>query len=109
MHNTTYSPIEDAGGKIKIGDIELEFITVHFLYAFGNYHAYDPEAKILFSGDVGVALEPAGSELFVEDFDDDVSKIKLFHQRWMPLIRAKNDWIARARDLEFDMMVPQHG
>lgn len=109
MHNTNYSPIDDAGGRVKIGDIELEFIPAHYLHASGNYHVYDPEAKILFSGDVGAALEPAGSDLFVKDFDSHISKMELFHQRWMPSNRAKDDWIARARELDYDLMVPQHG
>lgn len=109
MQNTSYTPIDDAGGILRLGEIELEFIPAHYLHASGNYHVYDREAKILFSGDVGAALEPAESDLFVDDFDEHVSKMKMFHQRWMPSNRAKNDWISRARNLDYDMMVPQHG
>jgi flavorubredoxin len=32
-----------------------------------------------------------------------------FHRRWMPSNRAKNDWIRRVRQLDIDMLCPQHG
>jgi flavorubredoxin len=41
-------------------------------------------AEILFSGDVGAALEPPETPMFVDDFSAHASKMKLFHQRWMP-------------------------
>jgi flavorubredoxin len=47
--------------------------------------------------------------MFVEDFSAHVSKMKLFHQRWMPSNNAKLDWISRIRKLDVAMMVPQHG
>ena len=45
----------------------------------------------------------------MEDFDEHIPKMKLFHQRWMPSNRAKNDWIARVRQLDVRMLCPQHG
>ena len=61
------------------------------------------------SGDVGAALEPPESGMFVEDFKAHTENMTLFHQRWMPSNEAKNDWIARVRKLDIDMMAPQHG
>lgn len=61
------------------------------------------------SGDVGAALEPEGSPMHVEDFDEQIDKMKLFHQRWMPSNRAKQDWINRVRQLDIDIMAPQRG
>ncbi|MBD3609760.1 MAG: MBL fold metallo-hydrolase, partial [Gammaproteobacteria bacterium] len=74
-----------------------------------NFHVYDPVAKILMSGDVGAALEPDDAPMYVDDFEEHIPKMKMFHQRWMPSNRAKNDWIARVRELDIDMMCPQHG
>jgi len=61
------------------------------------------------SGDIGAALESVEAPLFVEDFDEHISKMKMFHQRWMPSNSAKNDWVKRVRKLDIDMMCPQHG
>lgn len=104
-----YVPIEDAGGTIDLGAVELELIPAHYLHSSGNFNVYDPNSKILMSGDIGAALESADAPMFVEDFSEHVEKMRFFHQRWMPSNRAKNDWIKRVRKLDIDMMAPQHG
>ena len=109
MNNIQYEGIPDEGNTISLGLVELEFIPAHYLHASGNYHVYDPKAKILMSGDVGAALEATEAPLFVEGFDEHIPKMKMFHQRWMPSNRAKNDWIKRVRELDIEYMAPQHG
>lgn len=42
-----------------VGGKKLKIIPAHYLHASAN-HVYDPEAKVLFCGDVGAALLPAG-------------------------------------------------
>ncbi len=107
--NIEFVPVPDEGGEIDLGRITLEMIPAHYLHASGNFHVYDPEAKILMSGDVGAALEPEGAPMYVEDFNEHVPKMKMFHQRWMPSNRAKKDWIDRVRQLDVEIMAPQHG
>lgn len=107
--NIKFAPIADEGGSVDLGDAELQFIPAHYLHSSGNFHVYDEEAKILMSGDVGAALDAPDAGMFVEDFDEHVSKMKMFHQRWMPSNRAKQDWIDRVRQLDIDIMAPQHG
>jgi len=109
MNNISYVSIPDEGKILDVGGLSLQLIPAHYLHSSGNYHVYDPIAKILFSGDVGAALEPTESPMFVEDFEAHIPKMKLFHQRWMPSNAAKNDWINRVRKLDIDMMMPQHG
>jgi flavorubredoxin len=109
MENIKFQAIKDEGGQLALGSLLLEFIPAHYLHSSGNFHVYDPKAKILFSGDIGAALEPVDSPLYVEDFSAHIDKMKGFHQRWMPSNRAKLDWIGRVRKLDIDMMVPQHG
>ncbi|EAR07729.1 MBL fold metallo-hydrolase [Reinekea blandensis] len=109
MQNTTYRALPDDGDTLSLGGIELHFIPAHYLHSSGNFNVYDPKAKILFSGDLGAALESVDAPLFVEDFDAHIDKMKYFHQRWMPSERAKQNWIARVRDLDVDYMAPQHG
>jgi len=109
MENIQYDAIPDEGSSISIGSVDIQFIPAHYLHASGNYHVYDPKAKILMSGDVGAALEPIDAPLFVDSFDEHIPKMKMFHQRWMPSNRAKNDWIKRVRQLDIEYMAPQHG
>lgn len=109
MNKIEYVPIADGGGTLHIGDIDLQFIPAHYLHSSGNFHVYDPKAKILFSGDVGAALEAPCGPMEVDDFDAHVPKMLKFHQRWMPSNSAKKDWVDRVRSLDIDMMVPQHG
>lgn len=107
--NIVFAPIADEGGSLNLGDAQLEFIPAHYLHSSGNFHVYDAEAKILMSGDVGASLEAEGAPMYVEDFDEQIDKMKMFHQRWMPSNRAKQDWIDRVRKLDIDIMAPQHG
>ncbi|WP_372870400.1 MBL fold metallo-hydrolase [Shewanella sp.] len=109
MNNISYEPIKDKGGKLLVGEVELQFIPAHYLHASGNFHVYDPVAKVLMSGDIGAALEPAEADIFVDDFATHVSKMEYFHRRWMPSNRAKSNWVSRMRDLDIQYMCPQHG
>jgi flavorubredoxin len=104
-----YVPIPDEGGTIRLESVELQLIPAHYLHSSGNFHVYDPQAKILMSGDVGAALEAPGAPLFVDKFDAHTEKMRYFHQRWMPSNRAKSDWIERVRNLDIEIMAPQHG
>jgi flavorubredoxin len=89
--------------------LELRLIPAHYLHSSGNFHVYDPRAKILFSGDVGAALEPVGAPLEIDDFQAHIPRMQKFHERWMPSNTAKLDWIRRVRQLDIKLMVPQHG
>ncbi|MFB6261970.1 MAG: MBL fold metallo-hydrolase, partial [Thiohalorhabdaceae bacterium] len=106
-----YVGIPDAGTSLDIGGTKLQAIPAHFLHSSGNSHLYDGEAKILMSGDVGMAIEPEQEQapLFVEDFDAHVEYMEKLHRRWMPSNRAKQEWISRARDLDIEILAPQHG
>ena len=109
MNNIPYSAIPDSGGVLDFGDLGLQLVPAHYLHSSGNFHIYDPAAKILFSGDIGASLEPAGSPMYVEDFDQQIEFMTDFHQRWMPSNEAKLDWVRRVRALDIQLMVPQHG
>ena len=104
-----YDPLPDEGKTIKVGNVELEFIPAHYVHSSGNFSVYDPQSEILMSGDIGAALLPQDAPTIVEDFEAHIPKMELFHQRWMPSNRAKNDWIRRVRKLDIGMLAPQHG
>lgn len=106
----TFIPIPDAGIKIPLGNASLEAVPAHFLHSSGNFHLYDVQAHILFSGDVGAALLPPGEdELIVKNFDTHIRHAEAFHRRWMGSDRAKRDWCERAAAMQIDMLCPQHG
>lgn len=104
-----YDPLPDEGKTIHVGGAELVFVPAHYVHSSGNFSVYDPQAKILMSGDVGAALLPADAPMMVEDFAAHIPTMELFHQRWMPSNIAKNDWIRRVRELDIEMLAPQHG
>ncbi|WJW75176.1 MBL fold metallo-hydrolase [Thiohalobacter sp. IOR34] len=109
LNHIEYVAIPDEGSTLSLETAQIQFIPAHYLHASGNFHVYDPAARILMSGDVGAALEPEGAPMFVEDFEEHIPKMKMFHQRWMPSNKAKQDWIRRVRALDIDMLAPQHG
>lgn len=102
--------LPDEGERLMLGHRELQFVPAHYLHSSGNFHLYDPQLKVYFSGDVGAALLPDGEQpLFVEDFDAHVQYMDGFHRRWMPSEKARDAWLARVRKLEIDYFCPQHG
>ncbi|MCB1191117.1 MAG: MBL fold metallo-hydrolase [Leptospiraceae bacterium] len=107
----TFISIPDKGQVIQFNTIELEVIPAHYLHSSGNFHLYDPKAKILFSGDIGAALLPFGNResLFVGDFDEHIKYATKFHQRWMGSNEAKNSWCEHVSKLPIEMLCPQHG
>lgn len=112
-----FCAIGDDGGTLSIGGRRLELIPAHYLHASANFHVYDAEAKILFSGDVGGALLAPGHGIWVgrkgadpgKAFDEHIQHATYFHQRWMPSNSAKKDWIDRVRQLDIQFLCPQHG
>lgn len=106
----TFVAIPDSGAKLAVGAATLEAVPAHYLHSSGNFHLYDPLARILFSGDVGAALLPPGEdELVVKNFDAHIKHAEGFHRRWMGSNRAKLDWCERVSRMDIDMLCPQHG
>ncbi|WP_367990204.1 MBL fold metallo-hydrolase [Vibrio sp. NTOU-M3] len=109
MESITFAPIKDEGGKVLLAGKEIQFIPAHYMHSSGNFSVYDPEAKILMSGDIGAALDKHDAPFFVEDFHQHIPKMEYFHRRWMPSNKAKSAWIDKVSKLDIDMMCPQHG
>lgn len=106
----TFIPLPDEGGEIAVGGARLLAVPAHYLHSSGNFHLYDPVARILFSGDVGAALlPPKQNRLYVENFDRHIRHAEGFHRRWMGSSEAKRLWCERAATMDIDMLCPQHG
>lgn len=104
--------VPDEGMRIRLSSGRvLDMVPAHFLHSPGNLNMYDPHADILFSGDIGAALMPAGYNggYFVEKFDQHIQYMQAFHQRWLGYAEARDAWIGQIRRLSPRMIVPQHG
>jgi len=99
--------IPDGGGRIAIGDAEVWAIPAHFLHSAGNFHVYDPVSKILYTGDLGASVGEDYRE--VTDFDAHVRFMEGFHRRYMSSTRAMKLWLELARQLDIEIIAPQHG
>ncbi len=111
-YTPSFHAVADEGTTISLTkNIKpLQMIPAHYCHSSGNFSVWDPNCRILFSGDIGGAILPKGhSQLMVENFDKHIPLIELFHRRWMPSNEAKNAWIKRVRELNPAMLCPQHG
>lgn len=102
--------IPDEGMEIPLGACKLKAVPAHFLHSEGNFQFYDPVSKILFSGDLGASIVGhSDAEHPVTDFDAHVEKMIGFHSRYMISNKVCRYWAAMVRQLDIDMIVPQHG
>jgi hypothetical protein len=100
-------PIPDEGMSFEMGGEMLYALPGHFLHSVGNFQLYDPVAKILYSGDLGASL---GMEYFeVPDFDAHMPYMEGFHQRYMTCKQAMSVWADMVRQLDIEIIAPQHG
>jgi len=101
-------PIDDGGTKVVLGgDCELLILPAHFMHSPGNLQVYDPCSKILFSGDLGASL--GQDYFFVENFDEHIKYMEGFHKRYMASNKVLKFWANMVRQLDIEMIVPQHG
>ena len=100
-------PIPDEGQVLPMGNSKLIFVPAHFLHSPGNLQVYDPVSKILYTGDLGASL---GAEYVeVPDFDAHLQYMEGFHRRYMSSKRAMRVWVRSARQLDIEIIAPQHG
>lgn len=102
-------PIADRGDVLRLGDSDILILPAHFLHSVGNLQFYDAKSRILFSGDMGASLVDEQPDLAVEDFDAHIPTMRGFHQRYMCSRKACQLWADMVRELDPEMIVPQHG
>ncbi|WP_425259624.1 MBL fold metallo-hydrolase [Rubrivivax sp. RP6-9] len=102
--------IADAGMRIPVGGSELVALPAHFLHAEGNFQFYDPVARILFSGDLGVSLGTgAQAQQVATSLAPLLPRMEGFHRRYMVGNQVLRWWADMVGTLDIDMIVPQHG
>lgn len=100
--------LPDSGGALRLGNSYLFALPAHFLHSVGNFQFYDPISKILFSGDMGASMVGDPHEP-VTDFAAHIPTMLGFHRRYMGSKKATRLWAAGVRELDVEMIVPQHG
>ncbi len=100
-------PIPDEGMWLDVGGCRFGILPAHFLHSPGNFHLYDPVAKVLYSGDLGASM--GSTEVEVTDFDKHIAAMERFHTRYMASGKALRAWLEMARDLDVEIVAPQHG
>ena len=102
--------IPDEGLLFPLGQAKVAALPAHFLHAEGNFQFYDPVSKILFSGDMGASLvDHDQAAQPVRDFDDHLLTMIGFHRRYMISNKICRFWVNMVRQLDVEMIVPQHG
>ncbi len=99
--------VPDEGQRLKLGQRELLFLPAHFLHSCGNLHVYDPTSKVLYTGDLGASIDTEYRE--VPDFSAHLDKMLGFHRRYMATNRALRCWVNMVRQLDIEVIAPQHG
>ena len=102
--------IPEQGANLSLGDIQLKAIPAHFLHAEGNFQFYDPKSKILFSGDLGANLCPTDElDKPAIRLSEVLSYMEGFHKRYINSNKVCRLWANMVRQLDIDMIAPQHG
>lgn len=99
--------LADRGQSFRLGKSTLKAVPAHFLHSVGNFQLYDPLSKILFSGDMGASLVDDATP--VRDFSGHVPSMEGFHKRYMASNKVCRLWAAMVRQMDLEMIVPQHG
>jgi flavorubredoxin len=101
--------IPDKGTNLELGNIRLMALPAHFLHAEGNFQFYDPISRILFSGDLGANLPPGDLNKPAKNINELLPYMEGFHKRYMNSNKVCRLWANMVRQLDIDMIVPQHG
>lgn len=101
--------IPDEGTNLQLGNIRLMALPAHFLHAEGNFQFYDPLSRILFSGDLGANLPPGDLNAPVKKLSEMMPYMEGFHRRYMNSNKVCRLWANMVRQLDIEMIVPQHG
>lgn len=85
---------------------KLDFYTTPYCHSPGAFVSYDPDNRILFSGDIFGGIEESWD--FYAD-DSYFEKAKQFHQEYMPSKDIFNYALSKIENLDIDLIAPQHG
>lgn len=104
---SNYYEIDKHGNQlITPSGLQLDFYTTPYCHSPGAFVSYEPNSKILFSGDIFGGIEESWEFYADEHYFD---KAKQFHQEYMPSKDIFNYALGKIERLEIDLIAPQHG
>ena len=110
LSETRITTVPDHGLRFSLAGADLFAIPAHFMHSPGNFHLYDPLAKILFTGDLGASVEPISEHIQTEtEFAKHTEFMRGFHNRYISSNKACRKWVEMVQELPVEMIVPQHG
>jgi flavorubredoxin len=100
--------IGDTNSFIFESGRELKFIEAPFLHFPGAFTTLDLTSNMLFSGDIWAALD-IDWNLIVDDFDEHIAFMNLFHIDYMPSNVATRGFAKKIEHEKIEAILPQHG
>ncbi len=85
---------------------KLDFLTTPYCHSPGAFVSYDPDSKILFSGDIFGGIDNSWDFYANETYFE---KAKRFHEEYMPSRDIFNYALSKIEKLDIDLIAPQHG
>lgn len=86
--------------------LKLDFLTTPYCHSPGAFVSYEPNSKVLFSGDIFGGIEESWDFYADESYFE---KAKLFHQEYMPSKDIFNYALGKIEKLDIELIAPQHG
>lgn len=86
--------------------LKLDFLTTPYCHSPGAFVSYEPQTKVLFSGDIFGGIEESWDFYADESY---FAKAKLFHQEYMPSKDIFNYALGKIEKLDIEFIAPQHG
>ncbi|QHG90362.1 MBL fold metallo-hydrolase [Sulfurimonas sp. CVO] len=86
--------------------LKLDFLTTPYCHSPGAFVTYEPDSKVLFSGDIFGGLEESWDFYADETYFE---KAKLFHKEYMPSKDIFNYALCKIEKLDINLIAPQHG
>ena len=106
MIQSDYYEIDKHRHRLQCGDLYLDFLTTPYCHSPGAFVTYEPNSKILFSGDIFGGIEESW-EFFAGD--NYFEKAKQFHAEYMPSRDIFNYALSKIEALDINLIAPQHG
>lgn len=91
---------------VTTNGFRLQFFTTPYCHSPGAFVSYEPNSKVLFSGDIFGGIEESWD--FYAD-DSYFLKAKQFHQEYMPSKDIFNYALGKIEKLDINLIAPQHG
>jgi len=104
---SSYYEIDRHGNQLVTSNgFKLDFLTTPYCHSPGAFVSYDPDSKILFSGDIFGGIDDSW-DFYADDTYFD--KAKQFHQEYMPSKDIFNYALGKIEKLDINLIAPQHG